>query len=95
MAIYQRIKAWERCHELCIAVYKATDLWPRLSDMVLGLRLAVPLIRLLQTSRRAVKKTVAGILQISELDELHRKAGGMTWLLYKSLLPRKVTAGRG
>lgn len=25
-----------------------------------------------------------------QLDELHRKAGGMTWLLYKSLLARKV-----
>jgi hypothetical protein len=27
-----------------------------------------------------------------QLDELHRKAGGMTWLLYKSLLAKKVTA---
>jgi hypothetical protein len=25
------------------------------------------------------------------LDELHRKAGGMTWLLYKSLRDKKVT----
>jgi hypothetical protein len=24
------------------------------------------------------------------LDGLHRKAGGMTWLLYKSLVARKV-----
>jgi four helix bundle protein len=28
MAIYQRIKAWERCHELCVAVYQATKSWP-------------------------------------------------------------------
>jgi len=27
-----------------------------------------------------------------QLDELHRKAGRMTWLLYKSLLAKKVTA---
>ena len=27
-----------------------------------------------------------------QLDEPHRKAGGMTWLLYKSLLTKKVTA---
>ena len=26
------------------------------------------------------------------LDELHRNAGGMTWLLYKSLLGKKATA---
>jgi hypothetical protein len=56
MAIYERIKAWERCHQLCVAVYNVTNTWPT-----------------------------------SELDELHRKAGGMTWLLYKSLLAKKVT----
>jgi four helix bundle protein len=28
----------------------------------------------------------------SRIDQLHRKAGGMTWLLYKSLLPKKVAA---
>ena len=25
------------------------------------------------------------------LEELHREAGGMTWLLYGSMLPKKVT----
>jgi four helix bundle protein len=29
MAIYQRIKAWERCHDLCVAVYQTTDSWPQ------------------------------------------------------------------
>jgi hypothetical protein len=29
--------------------------------------------------------------QWKTLDELHKKAGGMTWLLYRSLLPKKVT----
>jgi hypothetical protein len=28
----------------------------------------------------------------ARLDELHRKAGGMTWLLYKSLVAKKATA---
>jgi four helix bundle protein len=28
----------------------------------------------------------------SRIDQLHRKAGGMTWLLYKSLLTKKVAA---
>ena len=27
-----------------------------------------------------------------ELDELHQKAGGITWLLYKSLLAKKITS---
>ncbi len=25
-----------------------------------------------------------------QLDELHRKAGGMTWLLYKSMLAKRL-----
>jgi four helix bundle protein len=28
----------------------------------------------------------------AQLDEIHRRAGGMTWLLYKSLLAKKATA---
>jgi hypothetical protein len=28
------------------------------------------------------------------LDELHRTAGGMTWLLYKSLVTKKATPTR-
>src|SRR3954462_634112 len=28
MAIYQRLKAWERCHELCLEVYRSTNSWP-------------------------------------------------------------------
>ncbi|MGH7508971.1 MAG: four helix bundle protein [Gemmatimonadales bacterium] len=28
MANYQRFGAWERCHELCLAVYQATSSWP-------------------------------------------------------------------
>jgi four helix bundle protein len=121
MAIYQRIKAWERCHELCVAVYKATKSWP--ADERFGLS---------AQARRAAHSAAANIaegcakkggrefrrylnvslgslselsytlllardLQILEpdewgrLEELQRKAGGMTWLLYRSLLPKKVS----
>jgi four helix bundle protein len=122
MAIYERIKAWERCHELCVAVYRATSSWPR--DERFGLS---------SQARRAAHSAAANIAEgsakrgskefrryldislgsLSELsytlllakdlriltqeewgrlDELHRKAGGMTWLLYRSLSSNKVTA---
>lgn len=122
MAIYQRIKAWERCHHLCVAVYQATKSWPR--DERFGLT---------SQARRAAHSAAANIAEgsakrggrefrryldislgsLSELsytlmlakdlhilsekewgalDELHRRAGGMTWLLYKSLDTKKATA---
>jgi four helix bundle protein len=122
MAIYERIKAWERCHELCVAVYQATKSWP--TDERFGLS---------SQARRAAHSAAANIAEgsakkgsaefrrylnislgsLSELsytlllakdleiisqeewsriDQLHRKAGGMTWLLYKSLLTKKVAA---
>jgi four helix bundle protein len=28
MAIYERLKAWELCHQLCLAVYNTTNSWP-------------------------------------------------------------------
>jgi four helix bundle protein len=121
MAIYERLKAWERCHQLCVAVYNATDSWPK------GERYG-----LVSQARRAAHSAAANIaegcakqgprefrryLDISlgslselsytlllardltilsherwlELDEVHRKAGGMTWLLYKSLLAKTST----
>jgi four helix bundle protein len=122
MAIYERIKAGERCHELCVAVYQATKSWP--TDERFGLS---------SQARRAAHSAAANIAEgsakkgsaefrrylnislgsLSELsytlllakdleiisqedwsriDQLHRKAGGMTWLLYKSLFTKKVTA---
>jgi four helix bundle protein len=29
MMPYERLKAWEKCHELTLAVYQATRKWPR------------------------------------------------------------------
>ena len=122
MAIYERIKAWERCHELCVAVYHATKSWP--TDERFGLS---------SQARRAAHSAAANIAEgsakkgsaefcrylnislgsLSELsytlllakdleiisqeewsriDRLHRRAGGMTWLLYKSLITKQVAA---
>jgi four helix bundle protein len=121
MTIYERIKAWERCHQLCVAVYNVTNSWP-----------AAERFGLTSQARRAAHSAAANIaegaakrgpkefrkyLDISlgslselsytlmlardlkilseerwvQLDELHGKAGGMTWLLYKSQLPKKAT----
>jgi len=29
MIPYERLKAWEKCHELTLAVYRATSAWPK------------------------------------------------------------------
>jgi four helix bundle protein len=124
MAIYERIKAWERCHQLCVAVYTVTDSWP-----------AAERFGLTSQARRAAHSAAANIAEgcakkgarefrryldislgsLSELsytlllakdlrvlpegewqrlDELHRKAGGMTWLLYKSLREKRVVTSQ-
>jgi four helix bundle protein len=121
MAIYQRIKAWERCHDLCLAVYQITNSWPG------GERFG-----LTAQARRAAHSAAANIAEgcakkgpnefrrflnislgsLSELsytlllakdlailseedwqrlDEHQQKAGGMTWLLYKSLARKSST----
>src|SRR4051812_45004818 len=99
MAIYQRIKARERCHELCVAVYGATESWP-----------GTERFGLTSQARRAAHSAAANIAEgcakkgskardlkiLSQqewgrLDEIHRRAGGMTWLLYKSQLVKKAT----
>lgn len=65
MAICQRLKAWEHCHQLCVAVYETTNNWPTAE------------LKILPEDHWA------------HLDELHRMAGGMTWLLYRSLLAKE------
>ena len=52
MAIYERIKAWERCHELCVAVYHATKSWP--TDERVGLS---------SQARRAAHSAAANIAE--------------------------------
>jgi four helix bundle protein len=121
MAIYERIKAWERCHELGVAVYGVTDCWPpaerygltaqarraahsaaaniaegcakkgarefrRFLDVSLGSLSELSYTLLLARDLQILPQDEWG-----KLDELQRKAGGMTWLLYRSLLPKKFT----
>jgi four helix bundle protein len=116
MAIYRRIKAWERCHQLCVAVYSVTSSWPhterygltsqarraahsaaaniaegcakkgsrefrRYLDISLG-----SLSELSYTLLLAKDLEVLPEVEWKNLEDLQRKAGGMTWLLYKSLL---------
>ena len=122
MAIYERIKAWERCHQLCIAVYHTTNAWPQAerfgltsqarraahsaaANIAEGCAKRGPRefrryldISLGSLSELSYTLTLARDLKIVsqeewvQLDELHRKAGGMTWLLYKSLPGKKATA---
>jgi four helix bundle protein len=123
MAIYQRLRAWERCHQLCVAVYEATSNWPtterygltsqarraahsaaaniaegcakkgpkefrRYLNISLGSLSELSYTLLLARDLKILRED-----QWAELDDLHRKAGGMTWLLYRSL-PAKQHAGQ-
>ena len=120
MAIYQRIKAWQRCHELCLEVYRATKSWPteerftltsqarraahsvaaniaegcakkgkaefrRYLDISLGSLSELSYTLLLAKDLRLLSDD-----QWNHLDHLHRRAGGITWLLYKSLASKKI-----
>jgi four helix bundle protein len=119
MAVYERFRAWQLCHDLSVAVYQATTTWPK-----------AELFGLSSQARRAAHSAAANIAEgsakrgsrefrryldislgsLSELsytlllardlriltqeewarlDQLHRNAGGMTWLLYKSMLAKK------
>jgi four helix bundle protein len=124
MAVYERFKAWQRCHELTIAVYGATKTWPksemfglssqarraahsaaaniaegsakkgsrefrRYLDITLG-----SLSELSYTLRLARDLQVLSQDSWSELEQLHERAGGMTWLLYRSLLPHNSAANK-
>jgi four helix bundle protein len=123
MAIYQRIKAWERCHELCVAVYQVTSTWPPEQRFELSSQarraahsaaaniaegcakkgsaefrryLNISLGSLSELSYTLLLARELKILtdeQWSMLDQLHHRAGGMTWLLYKSLLKGRNLSG--
>jgi four helix bundle protein len=119
MAIYERIKAWQRCHQLCVAVYGVTDSWPGAERFGLTCQarraahsaaaniaegcakqgprefrryLNISLGSLSELSYTLLLAKDLKILpekQWKTLEELHGRAGGMTWLLYKSLLSKK------
>jgi four helix bundle protein len=119
MAIYQRIKAWQRCHELCVAVFQATSCWPLEQRFELSSQArrvahsaaaniaegcakkgSAEFRRYLNVSLGSLSELSYALLLAKELkiltneewaklDQLHQRAGGMTWLLYRSLLKRK------
>ena len=118
MAIYQRLKAWQRSHELCVAVFQSTRSWPseqrfELSSQARRAAHSVAAniaegcakkgkaefrrylnISLGSLSELSYTLLLAKDLQIlspedwGKLEEFHQRAGSMTWLLYKSLLPK-------
>ncbi|MFL5532532.1 MAG: four helix bundle protein [Gemmatimonadales bacterium] len=118
MAIYQRLKAWQRSHDLCLAVFKSTRFWPPEERFGLtsqarraahsvpaniaegcakkGRRefrryLNISLGSLSELSYTLFLAKDLGILSQEEwgsLEELHQRAGSMTWLLYRSLLSK-------
>jgi four helix bundle protein len=119
MAIYQRLKAWQRCHDLCIGVFRSTSCWPREERFGLSAQArrsahsaaaniaegcakkgTAEFRRYLNISLGSLSELSYTLLLAKELrmlsekewgdlDQLHQQAGGMTWLLYKSLLPKK------
>jgi len=120
MAIYRRLKAWERCHDLCLAVYRATKAWPTEERFTLISQarraahsaaaniaegcakkgkaefrryLDVSLGSLSELSYTLLLAKDLGLLSDEEwnrLDQLQQQAGGITWLLYKSLARKAV-----
>jgi four helix bundle protein len=120
MAIDQRLKAWQRCHELCVAVFRSTRSWPAEERYGLSAQarraahsvaaniaegsakkgkaefrryLNISLGSLSELSYTLLLAKELEILSGQEwqsLDELHQRAGGTAWLLYKSLLPQKT-----
>jgi four helix bundle protein len=120
MAIYQRLRAWERCHQLCLAVYQATNSWPpgerfgltsqarRAAHSAAANIAEGSAKRGSREFRRYLDSSLGSLSELSyplllardlkilsdeewgRLDQIHQKAGGMTWLLYKSLNGTRV-----
>jgi four helix bundle protein len=122
IAIYQRLRAWDRCHQLGLAVYQATNSWPpgerfgltsqarraahsaaaniaegaakrgsrefrRYLDISLGSLSELSYALLLARDLKILSDEEWG-----RLEKIHQNAGGMTWLLYKSLSAKSVPA---
>jgi hypothetical protein len=83
MAVYERFRAWQLCHELSLAVYRA---FRRHLDISLGSLSELSYTLLLARDLQILTQEEWG-----KLDQLHRNAGGMTWLLYRSMLDKMGT----
>jgi four helix bundle protein len=117
MAPYERLKAWQSCHQLVLAVYAATDSWPRqeLFGLTAQARRAAhsvaaniaegsakrgprefrryldisigSLSELSYTLLLARDRSLLSTEQWTGLNQLREAAGGLVWLLYRSLRP--------
>jgi four helix bundle protein len=115
MATYERLKAWQSCHQLALAVYAATDRWPRqeLFGLTSQARRAARSVaaniaegsakRGAREFRRYLDISLGSLAELSytlllardrmllspeewaQLSRLHESAGGLVWLLYRSL----------
>ena len=115
MVLYERLKAWQSCHQLALAVYAATDRWPRheLFGLTSQARRAAhsaaaniaegsakrgprefrrylnislgSLSELSYTLLLARDLTLLSVERWTDLDRLREDAGGLVWLLYRSL----------
>jgi four helix bundle protein len=115
MAPYERFKAWQACHQLALAVYDATDRWPRqeLFGLTSQARRAAHSVaaniaegsakRGAREFRRYLDISIGSLSELSytlllardrslltpeqwgALNKLREDAGGLVWLLYRSL----------
>jgi four helix bundle protein len=116
MAPYEKLKAWQSCHQLALAIYAATDRWPReeLFGLTAQARRAAHSVaaniaegcakRGSREFRRYLNISLGLLSELSytlllardrsllppeqewaELNRLREGAGGLVWLLYRSL----------
>jgi four helix bundle protein len=115
MPPYEKLKAWQSCHQLALSVYAATDRWPReeLFGLTSQARRAAHSIaaniaegtakRGSRDFRRYLNISLGSLSELSytlllardrkllpqqeweELTRLRESAGGLVWLLYRSL----------
>jgi four helix bundle protein len=115
MAPYEKLKAWQSCHQLALAIYDATNRWPReeLFGLTAQARRAAhsvaaniaegsakrgsrefrrylnislgSLSELSYTLLLARDRSLLSLEQWAELNRLRESAGGLVWLLYRSL----------
>ena len=119
MLRHERVRAWDLCHELTLAVYRATETWPkhelygltsqiRRAAVSAAANLAEGAAKLGSREFRRYADTslgslaeIAYLLRLAKdlglhtstehdpLEELRKRAGGMTWKLACALNKRR------
>jgi four helix bundle protein len=80
MVPYERLKAWQSCHRLALSVYAGSREFRRYLDISIG-----SLSELSYTLLLARDRTLLSTEQWTDLNRLRESAGGLVWLLYRSL----------